>query len=615
MKKYLVKTCLLLCLVFFLGFIASCKKEHKEHIYIEGICECGAIDANWKPNENQIYTITYELNGGSLTSAPTNYDGSKTVILPTPSKESFEFFGWYDNQAFSGEPITQIEAGSKGNKVFYAKWIHKHVCQFGNLNESGFDGNGMSFGIKVPNVAYYDPFDENYIFEDKALQQARHNLVETSYNIDISYTSFPNDAQWGNARVNYIKSSFIDSSFEKNNVYSMVINSAWIPSLVKAQCLKELYNINENSGLFNDLTIDQDYFVNDLVSVRNKVYGYNTKPIQPEFLIYYNVDKVRELGLEDPTELWFKGEWTWSNFDSWVKDAQGKLGEGEYVIDSMHGDYAIGMSAAQGFMITDIPHDRVLFANNGVCLMLEKMKEYYNNGIWNKNKGFQDVTNKFYEGSTLLQNGRLYFYQTGFFDNLEFNLGIVPYPTDGDPNVSLYLQPYEYKNQNKEKIIVDSPLKKRNGEILTDKDGNEVYGIDLSKVIYRCPITSVDECFTILNYNYEEKFAISEKVILNILSDLFDTSNLDKEKTYYDNIYNKYYSDIDKAAISSVINGAKVYFEAIESIDYSIKNDCFIPQSWWISCAQIMYSDKTPKEFLSEHVNPYLHELESIYKS
>ena len=80
------------------------------------------------------------------------------------------------------------------------------------------------------------------------------------------------------------------------------------------------------------------------------------------------------------------------------------------------------------------------------------MKEYYNNGIWNKNKGLQDVTNKFYEGSTLLQNGRLYFYQTGFFDNLEFNLGIVPYPTDGDPNVSLYLQPYEYENQNKEII-------------------------------------------------------------------------------------------------------------------------------------------------------------------
>ena len=587
----------------------DCRPPH-EHEFKFGFCSCGEKD----PNYIETYNIKYVLNGGSVSNAPSTYDGSVTITLPTPTHDELDFGGWYDNPEFSGNPITLIPVGSKGDKVFYAKWETVIVDPIDNVNLFGFDGNGMNFCIMVPSLSNYDPFDENYIFEDKALKQAHLTYIESAYNINISYLDFPNNAQWGQPRVVYIKSSFVDSSFKQKNVYSAVINSSWIPSLVKAQLLVELYNINEEDGLFNDIDIDQEYFVNELLSVRNKVYGYNVNEVLPEYLIYYNVDKVKELGLEDPTELWFKGQWNYSKFDSWVNEAYSKLNEWERVIDMLHGDYVIGMSAAQGNKICDIYRGRVLFAETPVCSILEKMRTYHDKGIWNEKKGFQDVSTSFKDGYTLLQNGRLYYYTYGFFNDLEFTLGVVPYPSDDNTDVSIYLEPYEYENQNKDSIVVDNPLKNRNGEVLTTSSGEEIYGIDLSKSNYQCPITSINECYTIINYNYENIGLINEKVVLNILSDLTNHFSY-KECMNYNDIYDKYHTDLDKAAISSVINGAYVYYEPIESIDYSIGYKGFNPIAWWYLCLKAMTSEETPKELLDLYKVPCQQELESIYKN
>lgn len=674
MKKSLIKTCLLLCFVLIISFCASCDKKCKKHEFvngvctkceevdpdykththefIEGVCSCGEKDPEYKPHTHEFiegvcvcgekdpdynphthefvegvcscgekdpnyietYNIKYVLNGGSVSNAPSTYDGKVTITLPTPTHDYMDFFGWYDNPEFSGSPITEIPVGSKGDKVFYACFGQVIVDPIDNVNRFGFDGNGMNFGIMVPALSSYDPFDENYVFEDRALKQAHLTYIESAYNINISYLNFPNDAQWGQRRVEYFKSSFIDSSFQQKNVYSAVINSSWIPSLVKADCLVELYNMYEEDGLFNDIDIYQGYFVNDLVSVRNNVYGYNVNEVLPEYLIYYNVDKVKELGLEDPTELWFKGQWNYSKFDSWVNEAYSKLDEWESVIDILHGDYAIGMSTAQGNKICDLSRGRVLFAETPVCSTLEKMRSYYDKGIWNEKKGFQDVSTSFKDGYTLLQNGRLYFYTYGLFDDLEFTLGVVPYPSDDYTDVSLYLEPYEYENQNKESIVVDSPLRSRNGEVLTTSSGEEIYGINLSKSNYQCPITSINECYTIINYNYEYIGSINEKVVLNVLYDLTNHFSY-KECLNSNEIYDKYHSELDKAAISSVINSANVYYEPIESIDFSIGYKGYEPTSWWYLCLKAMTSEETPKELLDQSKVPFQQELESIYKN
>ncbi len=57
-----------------------------------------------------------------------------TITLPTITKPSYTFEGWYDNAAFTGNKITSIPAGSTGNKEFYAKWSQPVFTITLNLN-------------------------------------------------------------------------------------------------------------------------------------------------------------------------------------------------------------------------------------------------------------------------------------------------------------------------------------------------------------------------------------------------------------------------------------------------------------------------------------------------
>ncbi len=76
------------------------------------------------------YTITYNLNGGTQQVSPTpvtSYNiNSSAITLPTPTREGYDFAGWYANSDLStGGVQTSIAAGSTGNKTYWAKWTVK----------------------------------------------------------------------------------------------------------------------------------------------------------------------------------------------------------------------------------------------------------------------------------------------------------------------------------------------------------------------------------------------------------------------------------------------------------------------------------------------------------
>ena len=64
------------------------------------------------------------------------------MTLVAPTKEGYTFKGWYAAQDFTGEPVTEIAAGSKGNKTFYAKWEKKaEENSSGNSSENSSSGS------------------------------------------------------------------------------------------------------------------------------------------------------------------------------------------------------------------------------------------------------------------------------------------------------------------------------------------------------------------------------------------------------------------------------------------------------------------------------------------
>ena len=79
--------------------------------------------------------------------------------------------------------------------------------------------------------------------------------------------------------------------------------------------------------------------------IRNEVYGYEIESSYGDNYLYYNATKVENLGLEDPCELWFKGQWTYENFDNWVTNAASKLDEGENVLDLMYATFVLGYTS------------------------------------------------------------------------------------------------------------------------------------------------------------------------------------------------------------------------------------------------------------------------------
>ena len=77
---------------------------------------------------NEVYSITYQWNGGELASgatAPLKFTRHSSIALPTAfevDKAGWCLLGWYDNAECSGVPITEIVPGTVQNKTLYAQW-------------------------------------------------------------------------------------------------------------------------------------------------------------------------------------------------------------------------------------------------------------------------------------------------------------------------------------------------------------------------------------------------------------------------------------------------------------------------------------------------------------
>ena len=83
------------------------------------------------------YTITYNLNGGTLVTDKNSYTiESSDITLDKPTRDGFIFDGWYDNAGLTGEAVKTIAHGSMGNKEYWAKWLLTYIDADGQLKET-----------------------------------------------------------------------------------------------------------------------------------------------------------------------------------------------------------------------------------------------------------------------------------------------------------------------------------------------------------------------------------------------------------------------------------------------------------------------------------------------
>ncbi len=76
--------------------------------------------ANWTPTN---YTISYTLNGGSVSGNPTSYNiETATFTLKNPTRSGMNFAGWTGSNGTTKQTTVSIAKGSTGNKSYTANW-------------------------------------------------------------------------------------------------------------------------------------------------------------------------------------------------------------------------------------------------------------------------------------------------------------------------------------------------------------------------------------------------------------------------------------------------------------------------------------------------------------
>jgi len=159
--------------------------------------DVGIVDlyAQWSKDT---YNITYNNMDGAVNhgSNPETYQvDTETITLQEPTKPGYTFGGWYADAEFSGDPVTQIEQGSTGNKTFYAKWT-------ANTYTVSFDATGGECSTASKTVTHDSTYGDlpaptkmGYTFDGWYTEESGGEKVTSSTTVSIidDQTLF---AQW-----------------------------------------------------------------------------------------------------------------------------------------------------------------------------------------------------------------------------------------------------------------------------------------------------------------------------------------------------------------------------------------------------------------------------------
>lgn len=178
----------------------------------------------------QLYTITYKLNEGtfdSTTSAvPTSYNAYTSFELPTPTREGYEFVGWYTDETYDTPASNDGTYKISTDTTLYAKWVE-----------------AVSGITHANNTLYISSYEGLKVFRD---------IVNGSLESNIT---IPGDAANSGASVTcYAGTSVTDYNAELQS--NITINEEWTPIGVYTDASSQVSYVGEFKGNNNTITFD-----------------------------------------------------------------------------------------------------------------------------------------------------------------------------------------------------------------------------------------------------------------------------------------------------------------------------------------------------------------------
>lgn len=572
------------------------------------------------------YTITFDYAGGT---------GSETLrvveneipTIPNPTRDGYTFTGWIDadGNPYTPSPVTGdftltatwVEGGDapiRPSGEYEPKWLP-------NQQTGGWTGDGMDVIFLVLPSSSFDPFNSDYTGTNTKIKQKHQRMVEAAYDINIIYEDWDDSANWGPARVQYIKDKSANGELQSANKYIVNISSSWIPTLVKDKCLAELASVttkgvatggiftevgyketSKGSGVYEAAPYEQDKTNNQVASVSNKVYGYIQGTVHPDYFMYFNADLIARAGMTDPAELWLRGEWTWSNFESYCSELQTLLKEGEYALSLGFAEFVIGSTASTGSQIaTAAP--KLALTSPAVVARFTAIQNLFNSPVYNPARGVEDVSGKFTEGAVGFVHGDLWFLNdaTRFPETLPFSIGAVPYPTADNQGGVMQTT---YNPLEAIKGYDDQPIR------VTEDSNEYISGVDMSGSTFKVPYTSTS-CYSIIDTE-NGNHGINNKILFAIMYDLYDglgddpeAIKVDSDTAYRNWLLTKFDHELYADAIMSVQDNT--YFEMIDLVSATVGGSShFSGNALWPLAAEICKSATiSPASRLNEVVGEY----------
>lgn len=202
------------------------------------------------------YSITYDLDGGTNGFNPENYTiVTTTILLEEAIKEGYKFDGWFDNDEFVGDAVTEIVIGSTEDITLYAKWSYIQTYSliildfFGDelFNESYEYGADLSrFELpSAPDIEGYTfiGWDVEILNKMPAEDIVIHALYKNNFEILSEY--------------------FVENGEQQSNSYRININ------------ITELGNFNFYLKDSNLIELYRTTYSGSMTAVTKIMYSYN----------------------------------------------------------------------------------------------------------------------------------------------------------------------------------------------------------------------------------------------------------------------------------------------------------------------------------------------------
>ncbi len=276
-------------------------------------------------------------------------------------------------------------------------------------------------------VSQVDPFDENYSGTEQLDRQAQILKVEEELNVDIVFEQYSPSAAWGPSRVTAI----IQSSVSGDHLADLYwVASNWIQQLVMGDAIASVSPYMAKYGTH----IDDSYL--EIGSYQGDVYGFGNGQVQISYGLYYNADLVENLGVDNPTEMYLDGDWTWSNFEIWATDVQTQLsaqGDDMYALGGILSYYAQNMIPLNGGSLINANTGRVAFTQNPALETYDFLTNLYSKGVFELSPHYDAGSPEWMAGKVAMHPGELWFVSAdNRWGSLPFELGFVPFPVADD---------------------------------------------------------------------------------------------------------------------------------------------------------------------------------------